>query len=237
MIMPQPNAALEDLESILHEQEGCPICHYGRLAGRKYLDGVMYESVNDFGLRQRLVENMGFCAFHSQEMLTFPGAKLGAAIIEQAMLKEALHRMESAASSRGSFFSRGNKTRRSYAAPDQAICSACLHEQDSELRAIEELLKHWDESWETLLENAGGLCFNHLMQALKLASKSTGQTLKAMHERLWRETIAQLDEFIRKQDYRFRSEEISEAEGVASRRTIAILTGQPRKIISTKLST
>jgi len=235
--MPQPNATLEDLEAILHEQEGCPICYYGRGAGRKYLDGVMYESVNDFGLRQRLIENMGFCEFHSQEMLTFPGAKLGAAIIEQAMLKEALRRVDGATASRNMFFTRGNKNAHVYAAPDRNTCPACLHEQDSELRAIEEQLKYWDETWAALLEDAGGMCFNHLMQTLKLAPKNTGRTLKSMHVRLWQETIAQLDEFIRKQDYRFRSEEISEEEGVASRRTIAILTGEPRKIIQTKLST
>ena len=235
--MTQPNATLEDLERILHEQEGCPICHYGREAGRKYLDGVMYESVNDFGLRQRLVENMGFCAFHSQEILTFPGAKLGAAIIEQAMLKEALRRIDGASPARSSLFSRGNKGAHVSLVPDRSTCPACLHEQGAEQRAIEELLAHWDDIWAGLLEKAGGMCFNHLMQALRLAPKSTGQTLKNMHEHLWQEIIAQLDEFIRKQDYRFRDEEISEEEGSASRRTIAILTGEPKRFVNTNLST
>jgi len=235
--MTQPNATLEDLERILHEQEGCPICHYGREAGRKYLDGVMYESVNDFGLRQRLVKNMGFCAFHSQEILTFPGAKLGAAIIEQAMLKEALRRMEDVSPARGSIFSRGNKNGSGSSVPDRNNCPACLHEQAAEQRAIEELLTHWDETWAGLLENAGGMCFNHLTLTLRLAPKSTAKTLKAMHKDLWQTLIAQLDEFIRKQDYRFRDESISEEEGVASRRTIAILTGEPKTTPHTKLST
>ncbi len=235
--MPQPNATLEDLEIILHEQEGCPICHYGRQSGRKYLDGVMYESVNDFGLRQRLIKNMGFCEFHSQEMLTFPGAKLGAAIIEQAMLKEALRRMEATSPGRNSFFSRGSKSDPSHSAPDRNTCPACLHEQASERRAIEDLLTHWDDDWAGLLEESGGMCFNHLVLALHLAPKATAKTLKQMHERQWRELIARLDEFIRKQDYRFRQEVISEEEGVASRRTIAILTGEPRSVIQTKLVT
>ncbi len=234
--MIQPNATLEDLHRLLTEKEGCPICHYGRLAGRKYLDGVMYESVNDFGLRERLVKNMGFCAFHSQEMLTFPGAKLGAAIIEQAMLKEALRRVHGTAAARNSLFSRGNNTPAT-SVPDRNSCPACQHEQAAERRAIEELIAHWDDEWEALLEKSGGLCFNHLMQALRRAPKARGRTLKTMHERLWQDTIAQLDEFIRKQDYRFRDEAISEEEGIASRRTIAILTGEPRTIIQPKLST
>ncbi len=235
--MSQPNATLEDLTAILQTKEGCPICHYGRMSGRRYLDGVMYESVNDFGLRQKLVDNMGFCAFHSQEMLTFPGAKLGAAIIEQAMLKEAVRRMEETAQTRSGLFSRGSKNAFEFAAPDRNTCPACLHEQGSEKRAIEELIAHWDNSWATHLEKSGGLCFNHLTQALKLAPKDVARTMKAVHKRLWQEMIAQLDEFIRKQDYRFRDEIISQEEAIASRRTIAILTGEPRTVDSTKLST
>ncbi len=232
--MSQPNATLEDLEAILHQREGCPICHYGRMSGRKYLDGVMYESVNDFGLRQRLVSNMGFCAFHSQEILTFPGTKLGAAIIEQAMLKEALRRMDATSPGRNSFFSRGAKNPPAAAAPDVGSCPACLHERASEQRAIEDLLAHWDASWEELLKKSGGMCFNHLVQALKLAPKPIGKKLKQMHAELWREIISQLDEFIRKQDYRFRNEAISEDEAIASRRTIAILTGEPHFEIQTR---
>ena len=235
--MTQPNATLEDLHTILTGQEGCPICQYGRLAGRKYLDGVMYESVNDYGLRERLVKNMGFCAFHSQEILTFPGAKLGAAIIEQAMLKEALRRMQGVSGGRSSLFSRGSKSSDTSTLPDRQSCPACLHEQQAEKRAIEELLSHWDDDWLRLLENSGGMCFNHLMQTLRLAPKPIGKTLRTLHERLWQDIIGQLDEFIRKQDYRFRDEFISEEEGIASRRTIAILTGEPKTIIQTKLST
>ncbi len=235
--MSQPNATLEDLSIILHEKQGCPICHYGRQAGRKYLDGVMYESVNDFGLRERLVQNMGFCAFHSQEMLTFPGAKLGTAIIEQAMLKEALRRIKATSSGRNSFFSRGSKSESFHAAPDRNTCPACLHEQASERRAIEELLAYWNDDWAGLLEKSGGMCFNHLALALHLAPKATAKSLKQMHERRWREIIAQLDEFIRKQDYRFRHEPISEEEAIASRRSIDILTGEPRGVIQAKLVT
>lgn len=235
--MSQPNTTLEELATILQTREGCPICHYGRLSGRRYLDGVMYESVNDFGLRQKLVENMGFCAFHSQEMLTFPGAKLGAAIIEQAMLKEAIRRMEGTVGVRSGLFSRGNKNAFDDVTPDRNTCPACLHEQGSERRAIGEMVAHWDDSWAAYLEKSGGMCFNHLTHALKLAPKDVARSLKAIHKRLWKEMVEQLDEFIRKQDYRFRDEIISQEEALASRRTIAILTGEPRTVEPTKIST
>ena len=226
--MPQPNNLLETLETILHQQTGCPICHYGRQAGRNYLDGILYESVNDYGLRQRLAENLGFCDFHSREMLTFAGAKLGAAIIEQAMLKEALRQMEQLSGSRRPRFSRSKKQGPGLKLPDKDACMVCQFEQAHERMAIEDLLKHWDASWARLLQDAGGLCLQHLGQSLLRAPGPVQKELKQMHKTLWQTHIAHLDEFIRKQDYRFRDEIISEQEGLASRRTIAILTGEPR---------
>ncbi len=222
--MPQPNATLEDLEAILQQRTGCPICHYGRQSGHKYLDGVMYESVNDYGLRMKLAQNMGFCAYHSQEMLTFPGAKLGAAIIEQAMLKEALRRIERQ-TPRGRLQLSFRKKSSSHASTGE--CPVCAQQRVSEERAIQELLKHWDARWLTGLQGAGGLCFAHLMQALPQAPEAVARALLTLHNTLWQDVIARLEEFIRKQDYRFRDETIAAEESEASRRAIAILTGEP----------
>jgi hypothetical protein len=226
--MPQPNVILEALETILKSQPGCPICHYGRQTGRKFMDGILYESVNDYGLRQQLAQSLGFCTFHSQEMLTFPGAKLGAAIIEQAMLKEALRQIDGMTRARRPRFGIGKKNVASVAPPDEQSCMVCQFERNHERMAITDLVKHWDATWAEHLQNAGGMCLQHLAQTLLLAPKPMQQTLKQMHNTLWQTHIAHLDEFIRKQDYRFQDEMISQEEGLASRRTIAILTGEPR---------
>ena len=227
-----PNLTLEDLDRLMHHTPGCPICHYGCESGRRYIDGVMYESVNDYGLRQKLTRTMGFCAFHSQEMLTIPGAKLGAAIIEQAMLKEALSRLSKPANGRGTFFSSFSSKNQSnpFHVPSSDACPACQHEREAETRALEELLQQWDAHWLALLTQAGGLCLPHLGQAIALTSdKTLTQTLKTSHQRIWDELDAHLSEFIRKQDYRFRDEPILPAEATASRRAMAILTGEPRQ--------
>ena len=221
--MPQPNATLEDLARIMTQTPGCPICHYGRQAGHIFLEGLLYESVNDVGLRQQLVQSLGFCAFHSQEMLRFPGARLGAAILEQAMLKEALRRIQTQTPGRRSLL----RSRRANAAPSSNHdgCPVCRYEREAEQRALEELLAHWDDDWAGALENVGGLCYNHLHQALQLsADKTTAAQLKGLHQRLWQRLIDHLDEFIRKHDYRFRDEPISDAEAEAIRRAIHILT-------------
>ena len=226
------NLTLEDLERLMQHTPGCPICHYGCESGRRYIDGVMYESVNDYGLRQKLTQTMGFCAFHSQEMLTIPGAKLGASIIEQAMLKEALSRLSKPANGRGfllSSFSSKNQTN-PFRISSSSTCPACNHEQEAETRALEELLQHWDAHWLALLARAGGFCLPHLGQALAMISdKALSQTLKTSHQRIWEALDSDLSEFIRKQDYRFREEAILPAEAMASRRAMAILTGEPRQ--------
>ncbi|HEY81630.1 MAG TPA: hypothetical protein EYP25_13955 [Anaerolineae bacterium] len=221
--MPQPTATLEDLTRIMAQSPGCPICHYGRQAGHAFLEGLLYESVNDFGLRQQLVQSLGFCAFHSQETLSFPGARLGAAILERAMLKEALRRVQRQAPARRS------RLRRAHGdlSPTLDDCPVCQHERGAERRAIEELLGHWDDDWAGALENVGGLCYNHLHQAIRLSpDKKRASQLKAIHQRLWQALIDHLDAFIRKHDYRFRHEPISDEETEAIREAILILTGE-----------
>lgn len=221
--MPQPTATLEDLARITAQTPGCPICRYGRQAGRAFLEGLLYESVNDFGLRQQLVQSLGFCAYHSREMLRFPGARLGAAILEQAMLKEALRRIQTQTPARRSLL----RGRRASAAPasNHDGCPVCRHEREAEQRAVEELVADWNGAWAEALENAGGLCYNHLHQAIQLSpNKAAASQLKALHQRLWQALIDHLDEFIRKHDYRFRDEAISDAEAEAIRRAIHVLT-------------
>jgi len=230
--MPQPNATLENLERLMREAPGCPICHFGCESGRHYIDGVMYESVNDYGLRQKLTRSMGFCAFHSQEMLTISGAKLGAAIIEQAILREALRRTDKLANGRNVFLpSLSSKTHPNASLiPTSDACPACQREREAETRALAELLQHWDDYWQRLLLQAGGLCMAHFSQATTLTSdKTLIRKLKNSHRPIWEALDAHLSEFIRKQDYRFRDEPIPPEEAIASRRAIAILTGEPRK--------
>ncbi len=220
------SATLEALARWMDQAHGCPICHYKRMSGHGFLDSLLYESVNDFGLRQQLTQSLGFCALHSREMLLFPGAKLGAAILEQSMLKEALRRIEvSKPASRRSLL--GGRGRRGGDPSKHKSCPICLHEREAEQRALEELLSHWDGAWAASLEKAGGLCYNHLTQALRLsANETTSRQLKALHQRLWRALVAHLDEFIRKQDYRFRHEPIQDEEREAIQRAVRILTGE-----------
>jgi hypothetical protein len=221
--MSEKYASYQKLQDAL-QQPGCPICHIGQAAGHKYLDTLLYESVNDPGIRRKLEDSLGFCYYHSRELLTFPGNRLGVGIIEQHMLKTALGQLhQTRTTSRRTLFSKRDERRKREKSP----CPACLRAEASEARSIKDLLRYFVDDLDEPLRLAGGLCLTHLQQALLVSDdKDVSAALIRLHEPLWQEQIALLDEFTRKHDYRFRHEGISEAEGAAVERSIDILTGE-----------
>jgi len=221
--MSEKHAIYKQLKDTLQEP-GCPICHIGEAAGRKYLDILLFESVNDPGIRKQLESSLGFCYYHSRELLTFPGKRLGAGIIEQHMLKVALRQMQkSSAPSRRSFFSKRDGNQK----VEKATCPACEQAEAAEGRAARDMLQHFVNDLDQSIAEAGGLCLNHVQLALSACDdKETHTALIRLHEPLWQEEIALLDEFIRKHDHRFRHEGISQTEGNAVVRSIEIITGE-----------
>ena len=221
--MSEKHAIYKQLKDTLQEP-GCPICHIGEAAGRKYLDILLFESVNDPGIRRQLESSLGFCYYHSRELLTFPGKRLGAGIIEQHMLKVALRQMQqSSAPTRRSFFSKRGENQK----VEKATCPACDQAKAAEDRATTDMLQHFVDDLDQPIAKAGGLCLNHVQQALSACEeKDTHAALIRLHEPLWQEEIALLDEFIRKHDHRFRHEGISQTEGNAVVRSIEIITGE-----------
>ncbi len=221
--MSEKHAIYKQLKDTLQEP-GCPICHIGQAAGRKYLDILLFESVNDPGIRKQLESSLGFCYYHSRELLTFPGKRVGASIIEQHMLKVSLRLVQQTpAPSRRSFFSKRNESRTLEKAP----CPACEQAEAAEGRAIEDLIRFLVNDLDQPLAQAGGLCLNHIQLALSgCTDKETFTALIRLHEPIWQEQIALADEFIRKHDYRFRHEGITEQEGASVPRSIDIITGE-----------
>ncbi len=61
-------------------EKACPVCHICKDAVDRYLNGLLYEQVNDPGLRQSLIRSKGFCRQHAWA-LTRAGDSLGIAIL------------------------------------------------------------------------------------------------------------------------------------------------------------
>ncbi len=222
-----PGSAYHDLKAML-ALGGCPMCRAAAQSGRRYLDSLLFESVTDPDIRAKLEASLGFCAFHHCLMLTFPGERLGVAIIEQALLKEALQRLR-----RGSGAAARSGWRRwlgsgSPSSPPDP-CPVCRTEAEAADRVLSVLLQHLAGDLDQSLRQAGGLCWPHLSQALALEPDAATQSaLVAVHEAAWAEIVADLGEFIRKRDHRFRHETISDAEAAAIEKAMAALSGNVR---------
>lgn len=228
--MSKPSAAYQELRSALTER-GCPLCRAGRAAGRRYLDALLFESVNDPDIRAKLAASLGFCARHHREMLTFRGERLGVAIIERALLQEALRRLQAQTSfQKRSPWDGWRKRPRPAAAPLRAgahACPACDEEDAAAERSLVVLLQHLAGDLDQPLQAAGGLCLPHLDQALTHCPNAETQTaLVRVHEAVWSQTSADLAEFIRKHDHRFRHEPLTDAEAAAIEKVMAALSGE-----------
>ncbi|RME43278.1 MAG: hypothetical protein D6791_15840 [Chloroflexi bacterium] len=215
---------------------GCPICRIVWKAGHSYLDALLYEGVNDPEGRERLSRSLGFCSHHNHRLLSFRGERLGIAILQRAFLQEALRRLRHHS---------GPPTRslrrrvQEHLQPltrleldnepvieSQGECPVCRHEAEVEARATLELLKHLGKL-DTALREAGGLCWHHLELALNHCyDASTFELLVAVQQVAWETLMGQLDEYIRKSDYRFRHEPLTQSEKIAAERGVAALSGE-----------
>jgi DNA-binding transcriptional MerR regulator len=82
-----------------------------------------------------------------------------------------------------------------------------------------------DERMQAALRSSAGLCLPHLRRALALARDPAAfERLLAITQEKMAELAGELDEFIRKNDYRF-SQEGFGAEGDSWRRAIAWMVG------------
>jgi len=215
-------------------QDGCPVCTLTLAAVAHYLDAIIYESVNDPATRLELVAAMGYCNAHSWKLRDM-GAALGATIMYRDVVRQtanALERREGprlfSGRRRMGWLRAGARARgRDFADPHTG-CPACHIREHAELLYLQVLLEHVGET-ETAnaFRGSAGLCLVHLDKATAIARKRAAlKSLFKLEGELLRALDAELSEFARKHDYRFRGEKIG-AEGDAWIRAIGLVAGKP----------
>jgi hypothetical protein len=211
--------------------DGCPFCALVLDATERYFDTVVYERVNDRGLREALRASQGYCAAHG-EMLRQARSALGSAIIHRDLVNTLVQALESEGLQASSphdwlrgLVDAGHRPQ------DQVLggaepCPACVRVHEREQNYVDTLLLNWDdELLQTKFRNSAGLCLSHLRMTLGRAKDAARfEAIKAAHLAIWRDLIGELDEFIRKQDYRFADEKIG-AEGTSWSRAIDLVSG------------
>jgi hypothetical protein len=176
--------SLQDLNAT-----GCLFCTYEQHQARRYLLGIANDGINDPPLRIRLRNKGGFCGRHTQEFVE-EARVLSSAILLEAMLS---HRLE-----RAHFGKR----------PIVVNCEACEVERKTRDNLAKSIRRSRADA--TFLEYVfqAELCVGHLELVCHQLPKQVRYRFVDKHYQL----LQNLAEVIRKHDYRFVSEGISEEE-------------------------
>ncbi|HXF81800.1 MAG TPA: DUF6062 family protein [bacterium] len=223
---PAPDLVFIKLQDAL-AATGCPICRIVRQAEQRYLWGYLYEQVNDPHSREEFIAARGFCADHARALLAFHDV-LGVAILYRHLVGELTAALERASSAAARTLRAAAQRIAAALAPD-AGCPACRHvrlHEDALLHALVVRLEP-PEVWERLCGPAA-LCVRHFLAALRVADRAAQARLVQAELTALRAVARDLDELIRKFDYRFRHETVTPDEAASWTRAIELCAGAGR---------
>jgi len=146
----------------LVEAGGCPVCSARADAIARFVDAVLWESVNDVAFRRELDTARGFCEPHSRAILIADraqsGGALGASILYHAILRIRLREVESAMVAKGR-----TRRRRLDGAATPPDCAVCAMARETEIGAIDRLRQlSAQAAWRDALSTAD-VCLVHLV--------------------------------------------------------------------------
>lgn len=219
-------------------QNGCPVCRLEARAADSAIDTLLWESVNDVSTRHHLNAARGFCRTHSEQLIRH-GAALGVSII----MRDVVHKVTEILAA-GTFqdspglgvrkklpgFNHGSSpatTALVKSLSPQAACPICTAQHAAGIRYLQTLTTFFTGADALVADyrRSDGLCLPHFQQALGFVTDA--ETFNALAEaqlHIWRQLTGQLDEFIRKSDYRFQHEKMGH-EGDAWQRALAAIAG------------
>ena len=180
----------------------CVLCRLAARSAERSLRTFFSEFVNDPRVRENFRGSRGFCREHTP-MLAQCGEALGVAILYADLADEIRRRWRSkCAPQKRTLLSRW------LPAAEAPICPACSAEADAEARFAAALAHglHEDESLWELLDGDGSLCARHVEAVAATASPGVAARLLADECLKMDRLCAELEEFVRKNDYRFRDE-------------------------------
>jgi len=208
---------------------GCPVCLLLKRCDVRTLDSLLYESVNDVFVRERIRRSLGFCNYHSgvlekipkttsPDLLSVGGAALGIAIIYLDLVETLAEQLKSSPIV--------SSIRRSLT-DSKAICPLCVGREELEtayLRTV--LLNIHDPDFREKYSASDGLCARHMQKAFRLRELSHDKEELASIEGAHLGLLAKdLREFVRKHDYRFSSEGFGK-EADSWRRALRKISGE-----------
>jgi Family of unknown function (DUF6062) len=219
------------------DKNGCPVCRFMTEYSVSYLDGLLYEQVNDVGIRRKLRDARGFCNWHAWQASKIAGSALGVAIIANDLITAEMGRLDVLL--RGPMITGLQHPQQQQIAPkslrafirgwqQKEICPACRVILDHERHALETILNSLhDEEFAHRFERSAPLCILHTSRVAE--TNGLHPSLRRLIE-LQRHKYArlggELEEFCRKHNYRFAHESWG-TESDSWLRAIEFLAGKP----------
>lgn len=204
-------------------EPACALCRLVRSSVERGIQTLFSEFVNDPKVRDGWRRSGGFCTEHAV-LAAALGDALGVAILYADLARLAREKLQTPQRSDvkfrisnlgryvGSHFRwRGKST---HLPSFQSPCTACVLKAEAGARYAAALAAglsretggQTDEAvWEAL-EAGDRLCLNHLQQTLTFAASAANQRLREWEIQRLAALEAELEEIVRKNDYRFRGE-------------------------------
>ena len=221
-------------------EPGCALCRLLAVSADKLVDSILYEGVNDPPTREKLNAARGYCTSHA-ELLIRAGAALGVTIMMDGILKVLLRTVAAnPVDQPGASRTRGlmRRVNSNISHPGQKLvtdlspqaeCPICINEA--------EMLGHYGQTLRQYLApdnelvqtytHSDGLCLAHFRYVLGAGLPGPALTaLITAQQAIWQRLHEQSEEFIRKNDHRFRGEPFGVEEDVW-RRSLAAISGAP----------
>ena len=218
-------------------QPGCPVCRLKARSEERYLDALLWENVNDPGIRDHVRRARGFCHEHAWQLIR-PAASLGVAILHRDVLRTLLEILDGGKFQARPFLS----LQRAHEALDaeqpaaatadlvarltpQTPCPACKQGEVMETIYLDTLLGELtgEDGLRAEYEASAGLCLPHLRQGLeRLRDEAVFDALVSAQQAIWQRLESDLEQFIRKSDPRYREEPWGDEKDAWLRATAAL---------------
>lgn len=236
------------------QKPGCPICRIGRLGAQRALESFLWENVNEPDVRQGILDSYGFCPPHTRVMvaqeLYTSSLPLGTNIIYEHLGRVVANELKTlrpggaGAALQGA---RGGLAKllgrlgiRAAGGPltPRGACPACSAGENAAVNSLHALCEELQrsagsasgpgEEVRAVYLASSGLCLAHVRAAVNLHGARHPRAVALLIDDAVGRLEAQskdMKEYIRKNNWTYRDEKLSEAEDTAWRKTLGFFTG------------
>ncbi len=197
------------------KKPGCPLCRRLKQLSLRFLDNLFYERVTDVGTRVGLSKAKGFCNWHGWMSTEIPHTGSGIAIIYKDLLDAEIRELSGWEETRNSSDKRRRpRLRKNYQSvflsswAEKAACPICEWVREHERFEMGVLLDFIDEeAFSREFEKSSGICIRHLLRIVEGFDKHSNLPLLVERQvKKYKSLSNELEEYIRKLDYRFSEE-------------------------------